>query len=256
VRIERKVGASAAVLGSLLLAVSGAVPAFARSGPAAGLAHATGLRFVNTANATSATFGGWVFGSKTATSVIAEFKIPTLKCTSTTSGVGPSDALITGTTSAPKTNAAGVLLVCSSGATVTIPFVVVNNTETNGTANSVHVGDLMKSTITNSTTTTKSTIQDLTVGHTFKFSKSGTRAAALQEAIGDVKLVQGGTTPLPIANFGTIKFTSGAVGGKALGSVSPRVAVNMETAAHVLQILTGALSGTTLNAFTTTFKHS
>ena len=61
---------------------------------------------------------------------------------------------------------------------------------------------------------------------------------------------------MPVVNFGKISYSKGAVGGKAIGTVSPRQGVNMETSAHVLQISTGAISGTAKNAFTTTFKHS
>jgi len=73
VRIERKVGATIAVLGSLLLAVSGTAPAFAHTGHSAGLRFG-GLRLADTLAATSTGFGGWVFGAKKATSVTAEFK--------------------------------------------------------------------------------------------------------------------------------------------------------------------------------------
>jgi hypothetical protein len=46
------------------------------------------------------------------------------------------------------------------------------------------------------------------------------------------------------------------VSGKALGLVTPRRGVNMQTSKGVLQILTGALSGTAENSFLTTWKHS
>jgi hypothetical protein len=61
---------------------------------------------------------------------------------------------------------------------------------------------------------------------------------------------------LPIANFGKITFTKGAVSGKALGLVTPRRGVNMQTSKGVLQILTGALSGTAENSLLTAWKHS
>jgi hypothetical protein len=252
VRIERKVGASIAVLGSLVLAVSGAVPALAGSGPTAGFSHVTGIRFAGTANATSTGFAGWAFGAKAAKSVTAEFKIPTLKCTSTTSGVSPGDAQLTGS-SASNVSAAFVLLVCSKGALVTIPGVTVNGTEANST-HVVHPGDLMQATVTASSTAMTATIADLTTGHTFKFKKSGSGGTSIEQLIGDTPVA--GTTQLPIANFGKISYSKAAVGGKAIGTVTPRTAVNMETSAHVLQISTGAISGTAKNAFTTTFKHS
>jgi hypothetical protein len=254
-RIERKVGASVALLGSLLLAVSGAVPALARSGPSAGLARVTGARFADVANATSTAFGGWAFTPTGAVSVTAKFKIPALTCTSTTSAIGPAAVMVTGTTSSPKFNAAGVLMECSGGKPAVAPSVVVDGTGTVG-SNAVFVGDVMKSTIVTSATTTTATVADLTTGHTFKLTKSGTGAASLQELIIDDSLTSG-TTQLPVVNFGKVTFSAGAVGGKPLGSVTPAgTAVNMETSTHVLQILTGALTGIKKNAFTTTWMHS
>ena len=251
-RIERKVGASIAVLGSLLLAVSGAVPALAGNGPTAGFSHVTGTRFAGTANMTNTGFAGWVFVVKAAKSVTAEFKVPTLKCTSTTSGIAPSSALLTGSTTSPKASAAAVVLLCSSGKPVMIPAVLVNGNQMNST-HVVHTGDLMQATVTTSSTATTATIADLTTGHTFSFKKSGTGGTSFEEVIADTAV---GATQLPVVNFGKISYSKGAVGGKAIGTVSPRTGVNMETSSHVLQISTGAISGTAKNAFTTTFKHS
>jgi hypothetical protein len=256
VRIERKVGTIIAVLGSLLLAVSGAVPALAGNGPTAGFAHITGMRFAGTANTTSTSFGGWVFGAKAAKSVTAEFKVPTLKCTSTTSGILPLAALQSGSATAPKTSAGGVLLVCQGGSPAVAATVIVNNKQINDTTNALHAGDLMKATVTISATKTTATIADLTVGHTFKFTKSGTGGTAIDEAIIDSSLVNTSNQQLPVVNFGKISYSKGAVGGKAIGTVSPRTAVNMQTSSHVLQILTGTITGTAKNAFTTTFKHA
>lgn len=255
-RMERKAGAGVAALGSLVLVMSGAVPALASSGPSARLPLSTGVRSVSVTNTTSTGFGGWVFGSTTATSVTSEFKIPTLKCTSTTTAVGPLSAMVTGTASAPKDSGAGVLLECASGAPAAAATVIVNGTESNST-HALHVGDLMKATVTRSATTTKATIADLTAGHTFTFTKSGTGAAALEELIIDDALTSTSTgKQLPVANFGQISFSSGAVSGKPLGSVTPKQAINMQTSKGVLQILTGALTGTKKNAFPTTWKHS
>jgi hypothetical protein len=256
VRIERKVGASIAVLGSLLLAVSGAAPALAGNGPAAGFSHVPGIRFAGAVNATNTSFGGWVFGVKAAKSVTAEFKVPTLKCTSTTRGILPFAALQSGSATSPKTSAGGVLLVCQGGSPAVAATVIVNNAQKNDTTNALHVGDLMKATVTISATKTTATIADLTVGHTFTFTRSGTGGTSIDEAIIDSSLVNTSNQQLPVVNFGKISYSKGAVGGKAIGSVSPRQAVNMQTSHGVLQILTGAITGTAKNAFITTFKHS
>src|SRR5215467_7737688 len=254
VRIGRRIGVGVAVLGSLLLAVSGAVPALARGGPSLGLSHVIGLRVAAVANATSTTFGGWVLGVKAAASVTAEFKVPALQCTTTMSGVVASSAMLTGSSSSPKVDAGSVLLTCSGGKPLAAPAVFVNSTETDGTQ-AVHAGDLMKATVVTSTTKTTATIADLTAAHRFKFAKSGAGAASFDERILDSAFAQGGTL-LPVVDFGKISYRKCAVSGKAIGTVTPRMAVNMQTGTGVLQILTGAITGTAKNAFTTTWKHS
>jgi hypothetical protein len=253
VRIERKVGASVAVVGALLLAVSGAVPAVAHSSPSAGLAQAAGLRFADTANTTSTSFGGWVFGSKTATSVTTEFKVPVFGCGENENGVGAFAIFDTGTTSAPKFNAAGLILDCAviGGEAAAV---VVNGTIAVA-SQQVFFGDLLQATIVSSATKTTATVKDLTAGHTFTLTRSGAGGAPLQERIGDDAELLGGHQ-LPVGDFGKIMFTKGAVSGNPLGSVTPRGGVNMQTSKGVLQILTGALSGTAKNSFLTTWKHS
>jgi hypothetical protein len=255
-RMERKAGTGVVFLGSLMLVMSGAVPALAGSGPSARLPLSAGVRSADLANATSTGFGGWTFAPKPATSVTSEFKIPTLKCTSALRGIAPGSFMITGTTAKSKFNAADVLLVCSGGKPAAQAVVTVDGASTSST-HALHVGDLMKATVTTSATKTTATLADLTAGHTFKLTKSGKGAAALEEAIIDDSLVNTTTNKqLPVANFGKISFSSGAVSGKPLGSVTPRTAVNMQTSKKVLQILTGALTGTKKNAFLTTWKHS
>lgn len=252
-RIERKVGATVAVVGSLLLAVSGTVPAFAHTAHSAGLRFG-GLRLTNTLTATSTGFGGWAFGPKAAKSVTAEYKVPKLKCTSAATGVGPIAVLTTGTTSAQTFNAAGLLMECMSGKQVMQAAVQVGAKAKGGTVPPV-VGDLIQVTITSSTTKTTATVKDLTKGHTFTVTLSGKGAASVQELIIDDALANG-TTQIPLANFGKNTFTSAAVSGKAIGTVTPRVAVNMQTKKKVLQILAGPITGAKKNTFTNTWKHS
>jgi hypothetical protein len=255
VRIERKVGVTVAGVGALLFAMGGAAPAIAGNGPAAGLSHLTGLRFA-APNATSTAFGGWVFTPKGAKSVTAEYKVPSLKCTTAASGVGPLASMVTGTSTAQNFNAAGLIMGCTSGSPSAGAVVVVDGTAKQGTK-PVSVGDLIQATVTTTATTTTATVSDLTKGHTFKVTLSGKGAASLQELIIDDSLVSNATgKQLPVANFGKISFTSAAVSGKAIGGVKPSTAVNMQTAKKVLQILTGAITGTKKNTFLTTFKHS
>jgi hypothetical protein len=256
VHIERKVGATVAIAGSLLLAAGAAAPALAGTAPGARFALATGVRFADAANGTSTTFGGWTFTPKTAKSVTTEFKVPTLKCTKTATGIGPIAVLITGTSSAQNFNAAGLLLECQSGSPAAAAAVVVDGASTVGTS-PLAAGDLIQSTVSTTATKTTVTVADLTKGHTFKLSKSGKGAAALEELIMDDSLANSTTgAQLPVASFGTIGYSSAAVSGKAIGTVTPSMGVNMQTKKKVLQILTGPITGAKKNAFTTTFKHS
>jgi hypothetical protein len=254
VRIKRKVGAAVAIVGSVLVVASGAVPALAGShGPAS--LRLAGTRFADAANGTSTTFGGWVFTQKAAKSVTTQYKVPTLKCTKAASGVGPIAVMVTGTKAAPVFNAAGLLLECSTAGAASATAAVVVDGAATASTKPVAAGDLIQATVTTSTTTTTVTVADLTKGHTFKLTKSGKGAAAVQEQIIDDSLASG-TTQLPVANFGTIGFTSAAINGKAIGTVTSGMGVNMVSAKKVLQILTGPVTGTKKNAFTTTFKHA
>ena len=250
--IERKIGASVAVLASVLLALSAAAPALAGSGPSAGYARPSGVRFAALANVTNTGFAGWVFVAKAAKSVTTEFKVPTLKCTSTTTAVAPLVVFFTGSSSAPNFNAAGIGMECLSGSPAAAPVVIVDGTPTQGTQ-TLHVGDLIQATVVSSATKTTATVADLTKGHTFKLTKSGKGAATLQEQIEDDTI---GSPQLPLANFGKISFSKAAISGKAIGTVKPQAAVNMVSTKKVLQILTGAITGTAKNAFLTTWKHS
>jgi hypothetical protein len=253
VRIERKVGATVAVLGSLLLAVSGTAPAFAHTGHSAGLRFG-GLRLAHTLAATSTGFGGWAFAPKAAKSVTAEYKVPKLKCGSAASGVGPIAVLTTGTSTAQTFNAAGLLMECSGGKAIMEAAVVVGAKQKAGSVPPV-TGDLIQVTITSSTAKTTATVKDLTKGHTFTVTLSGKGAATVQELIIDDALMNG-TKQAPLANFGAMAFTSAAVSGKAIGTVTPSTAVNMQTKKKVLQIQAGPITGAKKNTFTNTWKHS
>jgi Peptidase A4 family len=255
VRIERKVGATIAVTGSLLLALSGTVPAFAGSHSSGELARASGAR-LSVAAKSQTTFGGWTFGATGSKSVTTEYKIPSLKCTKTTSGFGPLAAMVTGKTSAAKFSAAGLLMECLSGSPAAAAVVQVDTSVKQGTKG-VFVGDLIQATVSTTATKTTATVKDLTKGHTFTVTTSKKTGLALEELVIDDSLVNSSTLKqLPVANFGKLSFTSASVSGKAIGSVKPQAGFNMATKTGVLQILTGKITGTKKNTFLTTWKHS
>lgn len=249
---SRKIRVAIGAAVSALLMLIAVVPALASSSGAALAPVGANVSFANTANATSTSFGGWVFTPSGATSATATFKIPSLTCSSTTTGVGPGTFMETGSTSAPNFNGAGVLLECSGGSPAAEALDIVDGVYS-VSSSPLFVGDLMKATVTTSATKTVATIRDLT--HKFVLTKSGAGAASVEEFLMDDSLTSSGTQ-LPLADFGKIHFGAGAISGTALGSVTPQTKVNMETSAKVLQIVTGLLSGTTKNGFLTTWKHS
>jgi hypothetical protein len=255
VRIERKVGATVAVTGSLLLALSGTVPALAGSHSTGELALATGARLSVTAKSQT-TAGGWEFGATGAKSVTTEYKVPSLKCTKTTAGFGPLAAMVTGTTKAEIFSAAGLLMECVSGTPEAVALVQVNTSVKEGTKG-VAVGDLMQATVTTTASKTTATVKDLTKGHTFTVTTSLKTGLALEELIIDDSLVNTSTgKQIPVVNFGKVAFGSSSVSGKAIGSVKPQAGFNMATAKGVLQILVGKITGSKKNGFLTTWKHA
>jgi hypothetical protein len=252
VRIERKIRTSVAVLGSLLLAAGGAAPALAGNGAPAKLAHTTGVRLA-IANGTSTKSAGWLFRpAAPPTSVTAEFTVPLLRCTTTLSGFAPIASL---STRAGTFDFAAVQTLCEIAAERVTPVLVLNNVETNG-SNFLFPGDLVKMTATISATKATVTVQDLTKGDRFTFTKSGPGGTGFGAFVGDNRLETPAHAMVPFVNFGTVTFTNGAVSGKPLGSVTPGKALNKVTAKGVLQILTGPLTGTNKDSFGTTFKHA
>ena len=253
-RIDRKVGATVAVTGSLLLALSGTVPALAGS-HSGGLALATGAR-LSVAAKSQKTFGGWTFGATGSKTVTTEFKIPSLKCTKTTAGFGPLAAMVTGTTKSEKFSGAGLLMECASGSAAAEAVAQVNTSVKAGTK-AVFVGDLIQGTVTTTATKTTATVKDLTKGHTFTVTTSQKTGLAIEELVIDDSLVNSSTNKqLPVVNFGKVTFSKAAVSTKAIGLVKPQAGFNMATKKGVLQILVGKITGTKKNTFLTTWKHS
>lgn len=128
-----------------------------------------------------------------------------------------------------------------------------------------HVGDTIKVSATRSDgLVTQGTIADLTSGHKISLTaKAGGAPAAQYAALADAAL-HNGSSELRVANFGKITWTKGSItigtAPQAIGSVpigsTGREGYNLQTTTNVLQILTGAVSGSANNSFTTTWKHS
>jgi hypothetical protein len=120
-------------------------------------------------------------------------------------------------------------------------------------------GDLMKATVTTSSTAATATIADLTSGHRFTLTKSIAGAPGLTAEIGtDTVFQPGGASLYPITDFGAVHFSAAKVKGKPLGS-TPGRGYNM-VSGNQLRVQTGPLTGggsaAAHNVFTSTWKHS
>ena len=186
----------------------------------------------------------------------AVFKAPSVKCTATTTGVGPGVGMATGTLKHMVLSISGVRYACISGKLDALAAVEVDDVGSS-VIKDVVPGDVMRATVTTSATKTTATIADTTKGHTFTVTKSGTGGTSVREAVFDDAVYYDGTTQVPVADFGSISFSAAAVGGTALGSASLNgKAFNWESSTKVVKVVTGALTGKKRNAFTTTWKHS
>jgi hypothetical protein len=205
-------------------------------------------------SATSTGFAGWLFGKTGSATSTIQYKAPSITCVTGTQGVAPANVVLSGKSSSPKVQAAGLLVTCSSGQKSYVPFLMINGKETN-LAKPVAAGDLIKATVSARATRVSARIADLTSGRTFTKALTGAGSAAFQEQDGDGRIKVGGSVR-PVVKFATINFTKGAINSKPLASVSPKEKVNMQTGA-TLRISTTALtpSGPTGNAFTTVWHH-
>jgi hypothetical protein len=117
----------------------------------------------------------------------------------------------------------------------------------------VSPGDAMSASVTAGTKSSfKLAISDHTQGWTFTTTKTLTGAAqSSAEAIAEAPSSISGV--LPLADFGTVHFSSTMVNGKSIGSFTP-VKIVMTTKGGTVKALPSALSGGT--AFSVTWKHS
>ncbi|MBV9228413.1 MAG: hypothetical protein JOZ18_03795 [Chloroflexi bacterium] len=114
-------------------------------------------------------------------------------------------------------------------------------------------GDALSASVTSGTKSSfKLVISDQTQGWTFQTTKT-LRSAKLAsaEAIAEAPSSQSGV--LPLADFGTVNFSSTMVNGQSIGSFNPDEIV-MVTPGGTVKAQPSALSGGT--AFSVTWKHS
>jgi hypothetical protein len=239
------IGAVAVVAPVLSLAAPAqAAPAGHGGGPAS--AHARALSVINSDH-----FAGYqaTVAAGSATSSAAQFKVPTLSCTSAYRAITPVAGVEVN--SFATYSSAFVFVGCHSGAAVYFPALVINGTETDYTTTPLAAGDVINVSTKVTTTGTTVKVTDVTKGVTKKLTGPGASSSAAY--IADSGWFNNGTL-LGVPKFGTLTFIHCLVDGTALANAHPAQYQRVNSSGTV-QIATGALtSGGT--AFATHFKHS
>jgi hypothetical protein len=245
------------LLGALALLATVTVPADA--GPQPPLHRARLAPLVPALNKLRANlpnpgFGGYLARQTGATSIVAQFEVPKLICTSQFTGIGPGAFLIAGPSGHEVFDFAGLILGCTGGQADNQETLVLNNVEYDFFA-PMHPGDVMMVQLSINPGSTVVQVSNLTGGNSFVFTRRGRGAVARSELVGEDAALDASTNEqLPIPNFGTLGFRSVLIGGNPIGLVGP-TAYDMQTSAKVLQISTGPFLGNG-TAFNSIFKHS
>ena len=208
--------------------------------------------FINNTKTNSTNWAGYAATGGPFTKVSAKWTQPSVKCSSTNTysvfWVG-LDGFNSSTVE--QTGSAGF---CQGGSPVYFAWYEVYPKEPIIEINKpVKPGDAFSASATSVTSTSfKLIISDSTQHWTYKTTQTLTGAAlSSAEVIAEAPSNSGGV--LPLADFGTVHFTSSMVNGKSLGSFSPTEIV-MVTSGGTVKAQPSALSGGT--AFSVTWKHS
>jgi hypothetical protein len=120
-------------------------------------------------------------------------------------------------------------------------------------SNTVRPGDSMSASVTtNGSGSFTLTISDHTQGWTYTTKKT-LRSARLASAEVIAEAPSSSRGVLPLANFGTVNFSSSTVNGQSIGSFNPQEIV-MATSSGTVKAQPSSLSGGT--NFSVTWKHS
>lgn len=208
--------------------------------------------FVNNTTTKSQNWAGYAATGGTFTKVSAKWTQPSVKCSQTNTysvfWIG-LDGFNSNTVE--QTGSAGF---CQGGSPAYFAWYEVYPKEPIIQINKpVKAGDAFSASATAvSSTSFKLVISDSTQNWTYKTTQTLTGAKlSSAEVIAEAPSNQNGI--LPLADFGTMRFTSSKVDGKSLGSFSPTQIV-MVTSSGTVKAQPSALSGGT--AFSVTWKHS
>ncbi|MBS2964670.1 hypothetical protein KGA66_16555 [Actinocrinis puniceicyclus] len=254
-----KAALCAALIGPLALLAG---PVAAATGPAAALAgldfapHAAGARLHpgaahNLKFATSTNWAGYAAHSTTYTSVTSTWREPGASCGSSTSYASFWTGLDGYASSSVEQT--GTLVECYHGAAYQYAWYEMYPASPVYFNNTVAAGDTMVSKVTASSSGAFTLyLADTTRGwsHTVNQSNSSL-ARSSAEVIAEAPSSSSGV--LPLANFGTVTFTSSYVNGGTLGASNP-TAITMVTSSGATKVSVGSISGGT--SFSATWHHS
>jgi hypothetical protein len=241
------IGAAAVVAPLLSLAAPAQAAAAGHGGSGLASAHPGALSVIN-----STTFAGYqaTVTAGSATSSAAQYKVPTLSCTSAYRAITPVAGVEVNSFS--SYSSAFLFTGCHNGKAVYFPALVINGTETDYTTTPLSAGDVIKVSAKVTTTGTTAKVTDVTKGVTKQLTGPGASSSAAY--IGDSDWVTTTGTLLGVPNFGTLTFTHCLIDGTALASWNPAEYQRVNSS-NIVQIATGALSSTG-TAFPTHYKHS
>jgi Peptidase A4 family len=229
-----------------VLAAALAYPAGAGAHPA--LRHGAPNHRIS--HSTSSNWAGYSATGGRFTSVSATWKQPSASCTSTTAyssfwvgidGDGSNTVEQLGTDAD-----------CSSGAPVYYAWYEMYPKFPVNLSMAIHPGDTISASVTTDGAGSFTlSIRDVTTGGSFSTVQRSKKARlASAEVIAEAPSGSGGV--LPLANFGTVGFSSATVNGAAIGTFNPDK-IDM-VSGSITKATTSSLSGGT--AFSVTWKHS
>jgi len=185
-----------------------------------------------------------------AKTVTIEFKIPTIKCTSTASGIIAYFQLTNPMTH--DASSGGIYIICSNGLPTYFSAAGINN-HFSSLTQTLRPGDTVQASINASSTATTVIIKDLTTNGTTSATVSGPGGGG-SFTVAAVGMSEVGKTPEPIPPFSTVTFADISINGLKLNALGNLHVTDLYKGT-TLQVRTGPLS-TTGNSFTATFVHS
>ena len=219
----------------------------ALTGHAAGLHSAGhGLKFASSTN-----WAGYAAHSTTYTSVTSTWREPSASCGSSTTYASFWTGLDGYASSSVEQT--GTLVECSGGSPHQFAWYEMYPASPVYFNNTVVAGDTMVSKVTATSSGAFSLyLADTTRGwsHTVNQSNSSL-ARSSAEVIAEAPSSSSGV--LPLANFGTVTFTSSYVNGGTLGASNP-TAITMVTSSGTTKVSVSGISGGT--SFSATWHHS